>query len=837
MRTRISLFCDRLFEAAWLLAVVLTPLHYNVYTNRTFEPDKLSLLRSLAIIVCCVWIVKFFEGGFGGKGPVATPETSPTAGNGSWWKSAVQTPFVLPVVLFGLVYILSTVLSIVPALSVWGSYSRLQGFYSMFSYIVIFFTVLAGLREKDQLDRMINVIILTSVPIAFYGLLQHYGFDPTGWSMNMRDRPGANMGNPIFLAAYLIMVMPLTLFRVIEFFPGRKTGREGNGVRVLFFSCYLFAAICQFAAVFFSQSRGPWLGMFAGLSVFSLAGLLLLRRMEGGAFTLKDGLSAFLFSICSTLTLFIPAYVVVILRRKGFRWLWLAFIFQIILLLGFIAFLNVPKSPLSVLRDAPYIGRLGHLSEAESGTAKVRAIIWRGTVELIGSNPLRMIVGNGPESMKYVWDPHSPRELAHYEARNASPDRSHNETFDLLVTTGLIGLLVYMFLIGTIVYYGLKWLDFVSRKSGAIFFVCLCAAGSLAGAFLPRWVEGSHAFSGVGLPIGFLVGLFLYLAANPSPGKPEIDGSSGIGRYLLLLALLSGIVAHFVEIQTGIAIGSTRLYFFVFAALLALAGTNRISKTAEGQAVTPTEEAVRESGQAAAAHAAGKRQKKKTPVPEVRKGNRPALPQPVRSLAWPVILAVILFTIGFGYVMNFQGDTDPVAILSSALLSVNVGGESTTSFGVVLLLLVTFVFGLILSVEPVLRPEAPVSTAGGGDRKIRLLEAIGTSASVAFFVFLIGMVIQASLVTPERDVSMTIVYYYAAMAVFLAAIAFYAAPLARFRAAVRKVQCVLDLPGRHSRRPVGRSITQSPPHKSGYPDEGRTRPGTQAAVGRQHPVL
>jgi hypothetical protein len=32
-----------------------------------------------------------------------------------------------------------------------------------------------------------------------------------------------------------------------------------------------------------------------------------------------------------------------------------------------------------------------------------------------------------------------PPELAHYEARNASPDRSHNETFDSLVRTGLLG--------------------------------------------------------------------------------------------------------------------------------------------------------------------------------------------------------------------------------------------------------------------------------------------------------------------------------------------------------------------------------------------------------------
>ena len=35
-----------------------------------------------------------------------------------------------------------------------------------------------------------------------------------------------------------------------------------------------------------------------------------------------------------------------------------------------------------------------------------------------------------------------PPDLAHVEARNASPDRSHNETFDSLAITGLLGFLL-----------------------------------------------------------------------------------------------------------------------------------------------------------------------------------------------------------------------------------------------------------------------------------------------------------------------------------------------------------------------------------------------------------
>ena len=63
---------------------------------------------------------------------------------------------------------------------------------------------------------------------------------------------------------------------------------------------------------------------------------------------------------------------------------------------------------------------------------------------MIKSDPKRMLIGWGPESMQWAYSPHYPAELGRLESRNASPDRSHNETFDALVTTGLLGFIVYL---------------------------------------------------------------------------------------------------------------------------------------------------------------------------------------------------------------------------------------------------------------------------------------------------------------------------------------------------------------------------------------------------------
>ena len=780
MRTRTGIFCERIIEAGWLLAAILAPLHFDIFTNRTFEPDKISLLRSLAIAVCAAWIIRFIEGDRG------TPEAGSTAGTGAHGTIgkgrlplSLRTPLIAPVLLYFLWYLLSAALSVLPGFSFFGSYTRLQGTYSMFSYGVFFLAILTFLRRKEQLDRLIDTIILTSIPVALYGILQHYGLDPTLWSMNMVDRPGSNMGNPIFLAAYLIMVMPFTLFKVIDAFPGRtRTDAEKTPkLRITLFATYLFAALSQLVCILFTQSRGPWLGLFVGLSFFILVGLIMLRPGGEGAarLTLKDAGCALLFSVCGLITLFIPAYLAALYRRKGFQWLWLAFLFQIMFVVGFIAVLNLSGGPLPSLKNAPYIGRLGHLSEAESATAKVRAIIWRGTIELIGSNPLRMIAGYGPETMKYVWDPHSPPELAHYEARNAAPDRSHNETYDLIVTTGLVGFSIYMALMGCVFYFGLKWLGFIRRRADALLFAALCGAGVVAGILLPRFIGGSYAFIGVGIPAGFISALFIYLIVNAAAGGAHRVSPGGFSRQLLTLALLSGIVAHYAEIHTGIAIASTRLYFFLYAALLVLMGLEQV-----GEADEPAHGAQRAQDQAAIRPATGKKQKKKAPHSPPQEAGKTGLTAFSRGivLSWSVIAASILMAVGFGFITNTHGETDPISIISSALSTITVGGESRGSAGVLLLLCATYAAGLFVVLEKVLPDPSNqggkvASPAFGPDRrKTRLLEAAGIYAALTLFVFLAGMVIQAALATPDGDPGKIVTFYYLAYFVFLLAIAF-----------------------------------------------------------------
>ena len=63
MPTKLSRLCDGLLEALWLVAIIAVPVFFNIYSSRIFEPDKLTLLRSIALTMLFVWIVKICETG------------------------------------------------------------------------------------------------------------------------------------------------------------------------------------------------------------------------------------------------------------------------------------------------------------------------------------------------------------------------------------------------------------------------------------------------------------------------------------------------------------------------------------------------------------------------------------------------------------------------------------------------------------------------------------------------------------------------------------------------------------------------------------------------------
>jgi len=658
--TKLSAFCDRVIEVGWLAAVIVTPLFFNTYSSRIFDPDKITVLRSIALVMAAAWMVKLVEERASGNRDV-----------GCTWR----TPLVLATLFMVGVYLVSTALSVTPWVSLFGSYSRLQGTFTTFSYVVVFLMILQGMRTRAQLDRLVTVIIVNSLPVALYGLIQRYGLDPLPWANFSGERVAGSMGNPIFLAAYLVMVFPLTLGRAAEGFGAilvrKRTGpsttlRTGkaNKISILRTVGYVFIAAVQMITIWYTQSRGPLLALVTGSFFFFLL-LALAWRSKWGAIL-----------IVAAITLTALVVVSIVLA-------------------------NVSGGSLQSFQRMPWLGRLGQVFSF------ARILYWQGMVDLVlphdpiqypdghsdPFNPIRPLVGHGPESIRVAYSRFRPPMHWRYEA--GVVDRAHNETFDALATTGLLGLIAYLFLFLSAFYYGFIRLGLLEEKGQRMQLLGLVLVCSLASVAFSWWQVGPHFF-GTALAIGIVAGLAIYLGtvALVFAIRMLTLGESTLpplhAHHLLILSLLSAIVTHFVEINFGIAVAATRTTFWACAGLFVVAGLRASQRVGEsaGQRVEGTGRRRKK-----------RRQKQGAPSPPLSGTGRTSVGWLWPTLGSAIVGGFILGTLAFDFVVSLIKLSDTGRILWRALTVLPAQGERT-SYGILVIVLLTWlVTGLLFLSE------------------------------------------------------------------------------------------------------------------------------------------
>jgi tetratricopeptide (TPR) repeat protein len=163
-----------------------------------------------------------------------------------------------------------------------------------------------------------------------------------------------------------------------------------------------------------------------------------------------------------------------------------------------------------------------------------------------------------------VVGPYYSPELARAEGAFATPDRSHNDLLDAVVTTGVCGaaailavhVLLWIQLLAAItpsLAGSVRWKLALGPIGGAAL-AALLAVTWLSRLWLPFAVAG-------GLVAGAL-GALAWIRSTP--------GNEGWNRARwLALGLLGGSIAHFVEIQIGVATMTSRLIWWTYVGLVA----------------------------------------------------------------------------------------------------------------------------------------------------------------------------------------------------------------------------------------------------------------------------
>lgn len=368
----------------WLLmaAIFLVPLYFNIKSYDQFEMPKLTLLRILTSLMLGTWLVKIFSEG--------RIEYKPM-------------PLDIPMLLWALMNIVTTFTSFSPHLSFRGEYENFAGSLSNLNYVALYFIATQFIKTKKQVNYAALTIALSGLFITVYSLMQFAGFDFIKWSdaSVIKGRYFASMGNPNFLGAFIIMVIPLT---VAFFIQAAKAGKKG------YMALLGLLFVGEYIALFGTQSRGPFLGFVFSMAVFLIYGIkvFLKNSSQNSGGLLKA-----------------------IVSHK----IWIAAVSAVLaiaVILSLTAGKDATNRIVSSIADIP-----GSLQQS-------RLHIWIPAVKMIKDRP---VFGYGVDTFKAVFPAYEGSDFAQIDGANVSSRTAHNEPLNIAATMGLISLGIYLMMI------------------------------------------------------------------------------------------------------------------------------------------------------------------------------------------------------------------------------------------------------------------------------------------------------------------------------------------------------------------------------------------------------
>ena len=354
--------------SSWGVAgiVFLLPLYFNPLAELSFEPAKVELFRYAVVATAFVSLLAhYFE----------TP-LRPS------WGPAVRRLF-LAVAIYGATYSLATVLSVSPHVSLLGN-GDAHGAATLLVTLLFFFLVSTMSHTRETRERIVNALLLGTVPVMVYGLVQVLHLDPLTWETDAISPMGSTLGRSNFVGAYLAMVVPFTMYRLMDVSSPACA------------SCWRTITLLslQITCIFLTQARAAWCAAIVGFAVV----LYLRRRTE---------------------------------RRRAIRPLLVVAGAGAILL----AVMNVVD--IASLTRSGERRTVADVAAHRAGTARSRVAIWQGTLELI---PSHWVLGHGPETFTAFFDSSA---LALDEAVIVT--HPHNIVLEHLFSVGAAGLLAFVF--------------------------------------------------------------------------------------------------------------------------------------------------------------------------------------------------------------------------------------------------------------------------------------------------------------------------------------------------------------------------------------------------------
>ena len=320
----------------------------------------------------------------------------------------LSNPVFISVLFFIFVIFLVTLTGVNPKNSFFSNFERDSGALQLLHYFIFFYLALSLLKTKKDWINFIRAFLLISLYISFYVLGQVYS--SSNFFVGHSNRPGGTLGNPIYLANYLLFVYFFAFYLIFN---------EKNRLWKWFWEFYVFF---QGIIFLFACTRSTTMGMILAIFAFSFFKIFELRKKK-----FKN------FFPYLLIVILIPVLGAVFYStQESYFWHKIPCICR---------FATTPKK---ILDQKTNLTPIERTMEYRAPHITSRLFTWSSA---LGGFMEKPILGWGPENFPYLFD-------KYYSAKHANPwyDRAHNLYLDYLTNGGLVLFLSFFAIIFAIIY-------------------------------------------------------------------------------------------------------------------------------------------------------------------------------------------------------------------------------------------------------------------------------------------------------------------------------------------------------------------------------------------------
>lgn len=417
-----------------------TPLIFWPYTSEVFEFNKMLFVYIIAILIGFSWAT------------LSLSESKLTIR---------KTPLDIPILIFFFTQLASTIFSIDPHTSIWGYYSRFHGgLASTITYIFLYYALVTHFLPEGKVtfsESTINPKVRNSIYctlasatlVSVYAIAEHFGIDAKYWVQDVQSRVFSTLGQPNWLSAYLVSLLPLPIYLSIN--------SKNKKLKNLYFTL----SALFFISILYTKSRS---------GIGTMLVVLALILIDNGKWIIDkkktDNIDKNKFKKLSILTCALsiiilaigtpwtptPADIKQTIDRGGPFWVWAEPYLNKVGLTTVYRPVEVAK--LNKTEVEMIAAKKAGVRYGGSDSFEIRSLVWQGAIELGKRRP---IFGFGPETFGYTY--YNVRPAAHN--LNSEWDflynKAHNEYLNFLANTGFVGLASYLFLLISIIVFFLRY--------------------------------------------------------------------------------------------------------------------------------------------------------------------------------------------------------------------------------------------------------------------------------------------------------------------------------------------------------------------------------------------